>query len=73
MKNHLNKVRSNKQMLNEVGTFVVDRVKKETRKGRPYNKATSLPALKESTKRIRQGLAKINTTHPAFQNKKSKF
>lgn len=56
-----------KAMRTEIGEFLVERIQLEARRGRPLNDTRSLPDLKDSTKRIRQELSKLNPTHPSYQ------
>lgn len=65
------KVRSSKQMRNDIGEFVVGRVQLEARRAKPLNDTRSLPDLKDSTKGIRKGLEKLNPTHPTYKANRS--
>jgi len=65
------KVRRNKQMLNEIGEAVTTRVRLEARRRKPLNDTRTFPALTEGTKARRKALAKVNKTHPSFKPAKS--
>lgn len=65
------KVKSSKQMNNEIGQFVVGRIQLEARRAKPLNDTRDLPELKESTKFIRANLEELNETHPAYRANRS--
>lgn len=55
----------------EVGTYMVTAIQYQARVGKPLTQERSLPALKESSIRTRRYLAKHNTTHKAYNEKRS--
>jgi hypothetical protein len=57
---------SSEALKTAIGEFAVERLKYQTRLGKPLNAGDSLPDLKDSTKRTRAYLAKYNSTHPTF-------
>lgn len=65
------KVAQDKQMYNEIGVYVTKTVQAKVRTGKPLNNTGAFPALKDTTKKIREKLAKINETHPNFKPSKS--
>ena len=65
------KVRTSRAMRDDIGQFLVERVKAEARRAKPLNDTRSFPNLKESTKEIRKALAKTNQTHPTYKANRS--
>lgn len=62
---------SSKEMLNEVGEFVADRVRLQARISKPLNSSNSLPKLKESSIASRKYIAKHNQTHQTYESGRS--
>jgi hypothetical protein len=61
-----NKVKRNKQMNTEIGTFVTKRIQAEARRGKPINAQRKFPKLKSLTVAQRSRLAKLNRTTSVF-------
>lgn len=59
---------SSREMLSEVGEFVVERIRFQARTEKPFNSSKSLPLLRESTIRHREYLARYNKTHAVFDS-----
>lgn len=65
------KVASNKDLQNQIGEFVVERIKAEARREQPVNKGRSFPGLKQATIANRRRLGKLNTTQKTFKAERS--
>lgn len=65
------KVKLNKQMNREIGELVTKDIRFQARRGKPLNKNRKFPDLKGSSIRIREELARFNSTHPSFSPPKS--
>lgn len=65
------KVIRNQQLMNEIGTMVVDDVQRSNRSGTSPKTEARHPALKPSTIRNRQYLAKYNPIHALFSPRRS--
>ena len=66
-----NKVKLNRQMNEEIGEFVVERIKLQARRGKPLNDTGSFPDLKDVSVDIRKALSDVNATHPTFSPARS--
>jgi hypothetical protein len=62
---------SSKEMMNEVGEFVAERVRYQARVSKPLNAQSSLPKLKTSSISSRKYIAKHNQTHQTFEPSRS--
>lgn len=71
LKDKLNTVIREPEVESEIGIMLTERVRLEARRGSPLNDGRSFPELKDSSKRIRKGLAKINKPHQAFSPERS--
>lgn len=58
-------------MREEIGEFLITRIKGEARRGKPLNGLRWFPPLAPSTKMIREALSGVNETHPAFKYDRS--
>ena len=65
------KVTEGKQMRDEVGTFLRDRLKSEARRARPLNDSRAFPPLKQTSIIIRESLARTNETHITYKSTRS--
>ncbi len=65
------KLKRNKQMLNEIGEVVTARVRMEARRKKPLNDTRTFPPLKQGTIARRKALSKVNETHKSFKPGKS--
>jgi hypothetical protein len=61
------KVKFNRQMNEEIGEFLVQRIRSEARRGRPLNKSRRFPNLKSSSVRSRDRLSRFNKTGGPFR------
>lgn len=66
-----NKVKRNKQMLNDVGDFLVKRIASEGKRGRPLNEERSFPELEAATIKNRRYLKKFNKTARVYSPARS--
>lgn len=62
-----NKVTRSNQLKNEIGEFVVGRIRGEARRGRPLNTRRKFPPLKTMTKANRRYLSNFNRVDPVYQ------
>lgn len=67
----INRVLSDSALLDEVGDFVVERVRFEARRQRPLNSSRSFPDLKDSSIRIRDRLSDFNATTRTYNKNRS--
>lgn len=65
------KVKTNKELQSKIGEVVVKRVQGEARRKRPLNNSGTFPTLRKATVANRKRLAKYNTTHPTFSERRS--
>lgn len=63
----INEILSTKEMLDEVGEFLIDRIKYQARIGRPFSVTKTFPLLKESTIFKRMSVARYNNTPPYYE------
>lgn len=72
VKKDVQEILSAPAVLNEVGKTVVDRIRYQARTEDPFNSRNqSFPALKPSTIKHREYLARYNKTHPTFDSSRS--
>ena len=66
------KVKQSKQLQNEIGQFLSDRIKAEAKRGTPLNRRRKYPALKQTSIEQRKRLGDLNPTgrpfRPSFSN-----
>jgi phosphoribosylpyrophosphate synthetase len=67
----IEEVLGTKDMLDEVGEFISDRVRYQARVSKPYSARGDFPELKDSTIKNRKYLAKHNATHDTYQAERS--
>jgi hypothetical protein len=67
----LGRVERDRAALKEIGDFVSNRIRSEGRRGKPYNKDRSFPALEKSTIENRKYLSLFNFTSDVFSPKRS--
>lgn len=60
-----------KDMLDEVGEFISDRVRYQARVSKPFNATGGFPNLKESTIKNRRSIARYNSTHDTYEESRS--
>jgi len=65
------RVKSSRQMNNEIGMFVQERIKAQIRRGKPLNDTGKFPKLGKGTVKWRRKLAEFNKTHAVFKDVRS--
>lgn len=70
-KKDIKDILSQPAVMREVGAFMVERLKFQTRTEKPFNENGALPLLKPATVKHRKYLEKYNKTHETFEVERS--
>lgn len=71
LKKNVHEILADKAYMDDIGGFLVERIKYQARIGRPMNSDEAFPALKESTIANRRSIAKNNPTHDTYKESRS--